>query len=73
MHKELLAEAFVNASVEYEAFCNALFDNYEDDPIMCCLLRELNELASDYYQSIIRVYDAGMTLDEAVKLQKKGD
>ena len=66
MSKETLAEDFTNASNEYDAFCNALWDLYEDDPIMTCLLGKLNELAGDYYKSMMRVYNAGMTLDEVL-------
>lgn len=68
MCKEILAEDFVNASNEYAAFCNALHDLFEDDPIMTCLISKLNELSGDYYRSIIQIYDAGMTLDEAIRL-----
>lgn len=67
--KEVLTEDFINASNEYNAFCNALWDLYEDDPIMMCLLGKLNELAGDYYKSIIHIYNAGMTLDEALHLK----
>lgn len=70
MRKEILAEEFVNASNEYEKFCNALWELYEDDPIMTCLLGELNILAGNYYNSMNRLYEAGMTLDEASHLEK---
>lgn len=71
MVREILAEDFVKASNEYGAFCNALWELYEDDPIMTCLLGKLNELADDYYKAMIRIYDAGMTLDEALKIKTK--
>lgn len=70
MKKEILAEDFINASNEYEKFCDALWTLYEGDPIMTCLLKELNMLAGDYYNSIMRIHDAGMTLDEALRLKK---
>ncbi len=71
MVREILAEDFVNASNAYAAFCNALWNLYEDDPIMTCLFGKLNELAGDYYKAMIRIYDAGMTLDEALKIKTK--
>lgn len=70
MRKEILVEDFVNASNEYDDFCNALWKLYEDDPIMTCLLERLNELAGNYYNSMLRIYDAGMTLDKALNLKK---
>lgn len=70
MRREILAEDFVNASNEYYAFSNALHDLFDDDPIMTCLLSKLIELADDYYSSMICIYDAGMTLDEAMHLEE---
>lgn len=68
MRKEVLVEDFMKASNEYSTFYNALLELYEEDSIMMCLLGRLNELVGDYYKSMMRIYNAGMTLDEAFKL-----
>ena len=70
MDIKILKEDFENASREYSAFCDALFNKYKDAPLMCCILGHLNRLADDYYQSMIRIYRSGMTLDETLRLEK---
>lgn len=70
MKKELLVEDFVNASKEYTDFCNAMCDRFEDDPIMSCLIGNLNRLANEYYMAIVRIYENDMTLDEVIHIQK---
>lgn len=72
-HKDILAEDFVNASNEYTTFCDAMLGRYEDDPIMYCLIGNLNRLANEYYTAMIKIYRAGMTLDEALHLEKGGN
>jgi hypothetical protein len=67
MRKELLAEEFMNASKEYSKFQGAMLECCEDNPIMECLIGQLNKLANDYYMSIISIYRSGMTLDEVLK------
>lgn len=73
MRKEILAEEYVNASEAYSKFQGAMMERYDDDPIMSCLIGNLHKLADDYYMSIINIYQNGMTLDEAIRLQKRGE
>lgn len=64
MRKEILAENFENASREYSSFQNALMENFEDDPIMSCLIWNLHKLADAYYMAMMDVYQNGYTMDE---------
>lgn len=64
MRKEILAENFENASREYSSFQNALMENFEDDPIMSCLIGNLHKLADAYYMAMMDVYQNGYTMDE---------
>lgn len=70
MNKEILAENFINASKQYSELSNAMQDRYKDDPILACLIRNLNSRAHEYYMSIMRIYDAGLTVDEVLKLDQ---
>lgn len=68
MRKEILAEDFANASKAYTDLQGALMEVFEDEPIMSCLLGQIYKLADEYYMTMICIYSAGMTLDEALKL-----
>lgn len=66
--KEILAEDFINARREYDSFCNAMWELWDDDPIMTCLLSKLHDSAEAYYKTLINIYRNGMTVDEVVGL-----
>ena len=68
MRKEILAEDFANASKAYTDLQGALMDVFENEPIMSCLLEQLYKLANEYQMAMICIHNAGMTLDEAIKL-----
>lgn len=68
MDKKILAEDFANASNAYSAFQGAMMEMFDGDPVMSCLIGNLNKLADEYYKVMVRIYAAGMTLDEVLKL-----
>lgn len=70
MRKEILAEDFMNSSKAYTDLQGAVMEMFEDNPIMLCVIGQLCKLADDYYMAIMRIYNAGMTLDEAVHMQE---
>ncbi len=70
MRKEILSGDFVNASKAYTGLQGAMMEMFEDDAIMSCLIGQLCKLADDYYMSMMRIYDAGMTLDEALRSER---
>lgn len=64
MRKEILKENFENASNEYCTFQTAMMDTFKDDPIMSCLIGNLNKLADAYCMAMIDVYKNGYTIDD---------
>lgn len=73
MRKEMLAEDFMNASKAYTDLQGAMMEMFDNDPIMSCLLGSLNRLANDYHTAILKIYRAGLTLDEAMKLNERSE
>lgn len=67
MRIELLKEEFTNVSEEYFKFQNKLFEMFEEDSIMQCLLSNLIDLNKNYQKCITRIYMAGYTVDEVLK------